>query len=126
MPRTNVFFYQENDHDIPVLDWLRDIGRRDQRAVDACRAAIEQLRHYGYEPRRPRADLLRDGIYELRVRVGRVNYRILYFFHGRNIALLAHGMTKEKTVPSTDIERALKRKCRYEADPASHRHQRDD
>jgi len=31
---------------------------------------------------------LKDGIYELRVRKGRVNYRTLYFFHGRNLAVL--------------------------------------
>ena len=27
--------------------------------------------------------------YELRAKHGRVNYRILYFFHGRNVAVLA-------------------------------------
>jgi hypothetical protein len=33
--------------------------------------------------RRPHADYLEDGIYELRWRNGTVQYRILYFFHGR-------------------------------------------
>ena len=54
----------------------------------------------GFELRRPMADLLEDGIYELRVRVGKVNYRILYFFHGRNVAILTHAMTKERTFPN--------------------------
>jgi hypothetical protein len=34
----------------------------------------------GHELRRPYADYLRAGVHELRARVGRVNYRILYFF----------------------------------------------
>ena len=53
--------------------------------------------------RRPLADSLREDIYELRVRKGRLNYRILYFFHGRNVAILGHGLTKEDKVPKADI-----------------------
>ena len=75
---------------------------------------------FGHELRRPLADFLRDGIYELRVRKGRVNYRILYFFHGRSLAILGHALTKEDKVPRTDIERAIRRKKAFEADPARH------
>ena len=39
-------------------------------------------------------DLLRNGIYELRAKVGTVNYRVLYFFCGSNVACLSHGLTK--------------------------------
>ena len=53
---------------------------------------------------------MRDGIYELRARSGNINYRLLYFFHGQNVAVLAHGLTKEAEVPTADIERALERK----------------
>lgn len=70
--------------------------------------------------RRPTADTLRDGIYELRARKGRVNYRLLYFFHGRNVAIVAHALTKEDVVPPADIERALERKKSFEANPEKH------
>ncbi len=60
--------------------------------------------------RRPAADFLRDGIYELRAKLGRVHYRILYFFCGKDIACLSHGFTKEGTVPNTEIERAIRAK----------------
>jgi len=83
-------------------------------------AAIERLADFGHELRRPFADFLRDGIYELRLRKGRVNYRILYFFHGRGLAILGHALTKEDKVPEADIERALRRKKAFEADPAKH------
>lgn len=123
MPRNDVFFYQDAPGDVPVLDWLMELDRRDRRARMKCQAAIERLQDIGHELRRPQADLLRDGIYELRIRVGRVNYRILYFFHNRNVALLAHGLTKEKAVPSVDIDRAIARKRRYEAAPDAHRYE---
>ena len=79
----------------------------------------------GHELRRPEADLLQDGIYELRARDGRVNYRILYFFHGQNIAILAHALTKEDKVPKSDIERAVTRKAAFESDPTAHSHEED-
>lgn len=84
------------------------------------RAVIERLEESGFELRRPTADVLRDGIRELRARKGHVNYRILYFFHGRNVAILAHAITKEDAVPAADIDRALQRKAAYEADPSTH------
>ena len=64
--------------------------------------------------------MLRDGIHELRVRHQRVNYRILYFFHGQNVAVLAHGLVKEKEVPDVDIERAIQRKQKLERNPDKH------
>ena len=74
----------------------------------------------GYELRPPEADLLRDGIYELRARLGTVNYRILYFFHGRNVAVLAHAITKEHEIPNLEINRAIERKRIFVASPVPH------
>jgi phage-related protein len=120
VPRTDVVFYQEDRDDVPVLDWLKELRRSDQRAYESCVAAIARLTDFGHELRRPLADILRDGIHELRIRKGRVNYRILYFFHGRNLAILGHALTKEDKVPNADIERAIRRKRAFEADPAGH------
>ena len=49
-----------------------------------------------------------------------MNYRILYFFHGRRAAVLAHGLVKERVVPSREIEVALTRKRQFEQDPERH------
>jgi len=54
-----------------------------------------------------------------------VNYRILYFFHGQNVAVLAAGLTKEASVPAADIERALRRKKAFEQDPEQHSYDED-
>ena len=120
MPETSVRFYKEGDGQVPVLDWLTDLRDRDEKAYANCVAAIRRLAMFGHELRRSQADYPRDGIHELRARRGRVHYRVLYFFHGRNIALLSHSLTKEKKVPAADIERAIRRKRRYEQDPDRH------
>ncbi len=78
------------------------------------------LAQFGHELRRPAADYLRDGIYELRAKRSHVQYRILYFFHGREAAILAHSLTKEDTIPAPDLERAIKRKKMFESNPSKH------
>lgn len=78
---------------------------------------LDLLQQFGHELRRPQADLLRDGIYELRTKVGRVNYRLLYGFVGKDLVLVSHGMTKEEAVPDRDIDRAASRLALYRRDP---------
>jgi phage-related protein len=120
MPRTSVVFYREPRGEVPVLEWLVKLRKRDQSAYARCVAAVERLTALGHELRRPLADLLRDGIYELRMRKGRVNYRILYFYHGPGLAILGHAITKEDVVPDVEIDRCLRRKRAFESDPEGH------
>jgi phage-related protein len=117
VPKTLVVFYKDRQGYVPVLEWLDALPAKIQ---DKCVVKLERLRELGHELRRPEADLLRNGIYELRVGRQGMNYRILYFFHGRMAAVLAHGLTKEREVPSRDIERVLGRKRLFEEDPAGH------
>jgi phage-related protein len=117
MAKIAVVFYQDDSNAVPVLDWLNSLPAK---ALDKCRVRIERLRDLGHELRRPEADYLRDGIYELRVRLGTTNYRMLYFFHGRIAAVLAHGLVKESEVPPRDIESAIQRKVSFQRDPDRH------
>ena len=126
MPETEVFFYQEDREDVPVLDWLKELRRSDPRAYESCVAAIGRLADFGFELRRPLADILTEGIYELRIRKAHVNLRILYFFHGRNVAILSHALTKQDKVPKADIERALRRKRAFIGDPTAHTYLQED
>lgn len=67
-----------------------------------------------------RQDYLRDGIYELRASSRGVQYRILYYFHGRSTALLSHGLIKEAIVPPGEIDRAVRRRKAFRTDPEAH------
>jgi phage-related protein len=79
----------------------------------------------GHELRRPEADLLRDGIYELRVGLQHVNYRMLYFFHGRTAAVVSHGLVKEAMIPGKEIEKAIGRKRKFEKNPKAHTYEEE-
>jgi hypothetical protein len=103
-----------------VVDWLKALRRDDRQAYARCVAGIRRLPEAGHELRRPEADYLRDGVYELRARSRRVHYRILYFFHGRQVAILAHVLTKEGDIPEADLERALRWKAAVEENPERH------
>ncbi len=118
-PKTNIIIYQEKDGTVPLLDWLDGLAAKVQ---DKCIARIELLKEQGYDLRRPVCDLLRDGIYELRVSHKNVNYRILYCFQGKNIVLLSHGCTKEKKVPPREIDRAITNAANYARDIKTHTH----
>lgn len=52
--------------------------------------------------------------------MGSVNYRLLYFFHGQTVSVIAHGLTKEDVVPAADIKRAIIRKAAFAGNPTAH------
>lgn len=86
-----------------------------------CVQRILLLASYGSELRRPHADSLRDGIHELRFRLKKVQYRILYFFNGKNVAVLSHGITKNQSeVPKKEIDKATKHLENVQSKPAKH------
>lgn len=120
MPQTKVVFYREEDGRVPVLDWFADLPAKAQAK---CLERIQFLAAVGHEARRPHADYLRDGIYELRAKWGTVNYRILYFFHGTVAAVLAHGLVKEARVPPREIDGARERMKRFKSNPQRHTHE---
>ncbi len=117
MARTRVVLYREEDGSCPFLEWFAELPARVQ---DKCYVRLERLRELGHELRRPEADFLRDGIYELRVSLQGVQYRILYFFHAAVAAVVSHGLIKERVVPPKEIDRAITREKRFTANPERH------
>jgi len=118
-------FFREEPGDVPVLYFLQELRELNEEAYARCAAAIGRLAASGHELRRPTADYLRDDIYELRVRCGRVHYRILYAFHGRQLAVLAHALAKEGRVPPADIVRAIRRMDQFRRNPAAHTYEEE-
>jgi len=117
MPTTRVVLFREANGVVPLFDWFDGLPKK---VVVKCRLRLERLRNLGHELRRPEADLLRDGIYELRVGHQGVNYRMLYFFHHNIAAVVSHGLTKERAVPLPEIDRAIRRRAVYITDPTRH------
>ena len=65
---------------------------------------------------------LRPICYELRVGLQGVNYRMLYFFHGKRAVVLSHGLVKERAVSPADVDKAIERKMKFTANPTRHTH----
>jgi phage-related protein len=117
MPKTKVVLYQKENGSVPLVDWLKALERK---AYLKCRARLGRLAELGHELRRPEADFLRDGVYELRASYQGINYRILYFFHKDEAVVVSHGLVKERKVPDKEIDLAIRRKNKFEANPALH------
>ena len=120
MGRTRTVLYQEEDGSCPFLEWFVGLSPKVQ---DKCYRRLERLAEMGHDLRRPEADFLRDGIYELRISLQGLHYRILDFFHGNIAAVVSHGVLKRDIVPPRDIDRAIERRKRFIANPEQHTHE---
>ena len=89
MPQVEIIFYKEDEM---ALVREKPLPNKVQKK---CLTFVAQLERQGHELHCPVADYLRDGIYELRPSYQGVNYRILHFFSGKDVAVLSHGITKE-------------------------------
>jgi phage-related protein len=123
MPTTEVRVFRDDKGHVPIREWLEELETSEPKAYKKCLARILELADKGNEMRRPHADYLRDGIYELRATLEKDQYRVLYFFCGKNVVAVSHGVTKEREVPPAAIELAIERKTlvtrfidRYTAD----------
>jgi hypothetical protein len=122
-------FYQDDAKTLPIDQWLSTLPKKVQAK---CQAYLGQLEDFGHELRRPVADYLRDGIYELRPSFQGVHYRMLYFFPKPRasktkvqereipVVVVSHGLTKEGAVPDVEIEKAVLRKVKFEGNPDIH------
>lgn len=118
MPQVQVVFFKRSDERVPIKDWLDELTKKDRRK---CLERIQRLREQGHELERPFAAYLKDGIYELRVKSGKVNYRMLYFFYEGRAIVISHGLVKKtQKVPPKEIERAVARKLEFEEYPELH------
>ena len=116
MSETEVVIFADDQASSPLLRWLDALP---ETARVKCLDRVQRLQALGHELRRPHAAPLRDGIHELRVRSGRVQYRMLYFFHDHR-AVLSHGCTKESTVPVGEVKRAIANRKKFMTNPERH------
>lgn len=114
----STIFFRDEHGNTPFLEWF---DRLPEKAKVQCRARFRLLADQGHLLRRPAADYLRNGIYELRAKAGRVQYRILYFFHGQAVVVISHGIAKQDAaMPPIEIDRAFRRRQAFQTDPQRH------
>ncbi len=117
MSEVVIHFYREDNGNVPFKVWLDKLARRNAKAHKKCLTYLQHLQKEGHGLRRPTADLLQNGIYELRPTYQGVHYRILYGFVGQGLVVVSHGLTKEKQIPPAEIDKAVHRLIACQQDP---------
>ena len=86
---------------MPVLEYVDNLSLRERAKVMALVGFLEEK---GPNLPRPYADLLEDGIHELRIKLTGTQVRFLYFFCYRDIIVLTNVFDKHSAkVPKTEI-----------------------
>ena len=99
-----VIFYKTSRGEEPIARYLKILDIKVRTKFYKLLTLLENL---GPNLRRPYADLLKNKIYELRIKFGSNQYRTLFFFFGREYIVITHGFTKKTDqVPEIEIKRA--------------------
>jgi phage-related protein len=108
-----VVLYRPAGGDSPVTEFLEGLADKDHAKIVA---ALDYLGQQGPALRRPHAAHVRGKLWELRVSLGRHEYRLFYFFMEGQVVVVAHGFVKKtQAIPVREIETAEKRMKDYEA-----------
>lgn len=105
----SICFFIDERGDNPVKEFIGKLPLKDQAKI---KAYLDELQKQGHNMRRPMADYLGEGVYELRPG----DNRIFYFFFLRKNAVLLHAIRKKTDkIPLEDLSLCLKRKKFVEA-----------
>jgi hypothetical protein len=89
------------------------------KAQDKCVAYLDQLERIGTNFG-ARLLIFLEKVFMNCGHPTRESIIILYFFSGKNMVVISHGLKKEGGIPAVEIRRAIERKRKFEADPKAH------
>jgi len=101
-----LLYYVKQNGTKPVEEYIDKLSSSEQAKTFAF---IDHLKENGPNLTRPYADLLEDGIHELRIKLTGEQVRILYFFCYKDIIILTNAFEKHSDkVPKSEIKTAKK------------------
>ena len=104
----SILFFVDARGNSPVKEFINSLSLKDQAKIAAY---FNELKNQGHNLRRPMADYVGEGVYELRPR----DNRIFYFFFLRESAVILHAIKKKTNkIPPNDLDLCLKRKNEFE------------
>jgi phage-related protein len=107
----NIEYYQSGNGKYPVEEFINSLELKSQARIART---LDLLEEFGMELRMPYARYLEMHLWELRIRLGRNRYRIIYFLPSGKTFILLHGFSKKTdTVSRADIEIAKNRRDDY-------------
>ena len=100
----HVLYYETAEGKCQIQNFIDFRREREQAKIFGWISLLEQ---HGPTLPRPYADLLTDGIHELRITLSGEHLRILYFFCFKDIIVLTHAFIKHTSeVPHSEIKKA--------------------
>lgn len=97
-------FYQTDEGVEPVREWLRSLPIEDKKEIGADIQRIQ----WRWPVSRPLVGTLGGGLFEVRTRIDRVQYRVLFCIQDDSMVLLPGFIKKSNTAPA-DIAIGRKR-----------------
>jgi hypothetical protein len=99
-----ILYHSKADGSMPVKEYIDKLSLRERAKVMAFIGLLEEK---GPNLPRPYADLLDEGIHELRIKLTGTQTRILYFFCYQNIIVLTNAFDKHtEEIPIAQIKLA--------------------
>jgi phage-related protein len=110
MPWT-IEYYQSGNGKYPVEEFIDSLEKKSQARIARI---LDLLEEFGIDLGMPYARYLEKQLWELRVRLGRNRYRIIYFLPTGKTFIMLHGFSKKTDVtPRADLEIANNRREEY-------------
>ena len=101
-----IIYYETSDGKCFVEEFISSKSKNNRSKILALLSFLEEK---GPNLPRPDADLLIDGIHELRIKLSGNQVRILYFFCYKDYIVLTHPFIKNTDkVPTAEINKAKK------------------
>ena len=105
MANYQVVFFEKDNGVEPAKEFLDSL---DKKMLAKMTRVVSILQENGTELREPYSKHLKDGIFELRAKVGSDITRVLYFFFvGRRIVLTNGFIKKTPKTPKSEIDKAM-------------------
>ena len=109
----SVEFFKGNEEALPVRDWMLGLP---EEVRGKLIARIQLLKDHGPSLDFPYTSQIEGRLRDLRLRLGKTRYRVLYFFDDRRTCILLNGFAKNtEAVPPPEIRLALHRMIAHES-----------
>ena len=111
MKNFEVLFYEKENGECPVEKFIISLDIKMRAKIIGL---LELLEEKGNLLREPYSKPIRNGIFELRCKVGNNNTRVLYFFYCEGKIVLTNGFIKKtQKTPTEEILLAERRRTDY-------------
>lgn len=100
-----LIFWKSNTGNEPVREWLKGMAAEARKAVGDDLRYVQENWPLG----KPHVDGFGDGLYEVRARHDKMNYRVLFCIEDDTMILLHGFIKKTPKTPAADVALARRR-----------------